>query len=153
MKMENFANTAKQYASESSIHGIPYLCNLNHSRISRICWMVFVIASLIATSFQVWSIWSESDGNPIITTLETTSFPIEDIDFPAVTLCPQGSVGELVDAALFHQFEEWLVEESRKEISRKIKRETDPNPSNGLESNSQTGGNVTLNSIPIYLNN
>ena len=151
MKMEHLTNTTKQYASESSIHGIPYLCNLEHSRISRIWWMVFVTAALIATSFQVWSIWSESEDNPIVTTLETTSYPIEEIDFPAVTLCPQGSVGEIVDAALFHQFEEWLLEEMGKGETGKIKREVDPDPSNSLDNNSQTIQNLTMEKIPTYL--
>ena len=34
-------------------------------------------------SFAVWS------DDPVIDTLETTTFPIKQVDFPTVTLCPK----------------------------------------------------------------
>ena len=48
----------------------------------------------------------------MITTLETIFYPIEKIELPAVTLCPQGSVSEIMEAALYYQFEEWLIQKS-----------------------------------------
>ena len=35
------------------------------------------------TSFSVWI-----EETPVIDVLETTSFPIENVEFPTVTLCP-----------------------------------------------------------------
>ena len=115
-KSEGFMTSAKKYASNSSIHGVQYLFGRKQSSFGRFCWIGFVIAAILGTTFQVWSIWKESDSDPIVTTLKTTSYPIEDIDYPAVTLCPQGSIQEIMDAALFNQFEEWLVQKRKKDI-------------------------------------
>ena len=35
-----------------------------------------------------FTVWIEE---PVIDTLESTSFPIEQVDFPTVTLCPKSS--------------------------------------------------------------
>ena len=148
--MKHLSNTAKEYCSESSIHGIPYLGNFEHSTFARICWLLFVSIALAATSYQVWKIWSEADANPIITTLATISYPIENIDFPAVTLCPQGSVREIVDAVLFHQFEEWLSNEAKVEGKRK-KRDINQDPKKFAESNSRLKYNITMENMSLYL--
>ena len=148
--MKHLSNTAKEYCSESSILGIPYLGNFEHSTFARICWLLFVSIALAATSYQVWKIWSEADANPIITTLDTISYPIENIDFPAVTLCPQGSVREIVDAVLFHQFEEWLSKEAMNEGKRK-KRGIDQDQKKSVESNAQFKHNITMENMSAYL--
>ena len=148
--MKHLSNTAKEYCSESSIHGIPYLGNFEHSTFARICWLLFVSIALAATSYQVWKIWSEADANPIITTLDTISYPIENIDFPAVTLCPQGSVREIVDAVLFHQFEEWLSKEAMNKGKRK-KRDISQDQKTSVESNAQFTHNITMENMSVYL--
>ena len=39
--------------------------------------------------FLIFLVWVEE--TPVIDVLETTSFPIEDVEFPTVTLCPASS--------------------------------------------------------------
>ena len=45
-----------------------------------------------------------AQGNPVITSLETTSLPVEEIPFPAITICGQGLIREVVKSAIFKQF-------------------------------------------------
>ena len=48
-----------------------------------------------------------------MTTLETVAEPIENIKFPAVTICPQGSRQEIIDAVLFRQLKEYINRDRR----------------------------------------
>ena len=84
-------DTLKDYSCESSIHGIQYLGNSKHSTCGRGFWLITVCIALICTLVQVSNIWYQWVDDPVVTTLSTISLPVEEIDFPAVTLCPQGS--------------------------------------------------------------
>ena len=64
--------------------------------------------------FHTFSIYStyisykDWKDNPIITTVNTTAYPIEDIDYPAITICSQGATEDIMDGVLLRQFEVWL---------------------------------------------
>ena len=66
----------------------------------------------------------EWQANPTITTINTTAYPIENIEFPAITICSQGSAKDVMDNVLLKQFEAYL--ESR-----------------AIQGSSETGSNVT----------
>ena len=46
--------------------------------------------------------------NPVLTSLATTSYPVENISFPAITICGQGLIKEVVKSAVFKQFSKYL---------------------------------------------
>ena len=64
--------------------------------------------------FYIFSIYSpyisykDWKDNPIITTVNTTAYPIEDIVYPAITICSQGASKGVMDVVLLKQFEEYL---------------------------------------------
>ena len=41
--------------------------------------------------------------------MATTGYPIEKVSFPSITICAQGAANDIVDAALFKQFERYLA--------------------------------------------
>ena len=49
--------------------------------------------------------WQDS---PILTTLTTTAYPVDNIDFPAVTICASGMNEEVFNAAFLQQFFDYL---------------------------------------------
>ena len=112
-------NTAKEYASETTIHGLSYIANSEHHLAGRFFWVVVVILALSLTTFQMLSLRSQWATNPVITNLETIALPIEDIKFPAVTICPQGSVEEVMDNVLFQQFTEYLNNKNQTDRSKR----------------------------------
>ena len=101
--------TLQDYSSDSTIHGIQYLGNRKHSTCGRAFWVIIVCIALICTSVQIFNIWYQWIDDPVMTTLSTISLPVEQIDFPAVTLCPQGSTEDIMDNVFYHQFQEWLL--------------------------------------------
>ena len=45
-----------------------------------------------------------------MTTISTTAYPIQNIDFPAITICSQGTAKDIMDKVLLRQFETYLRE-------------------------------------------
>ena len=140
--IKSAVETVRDYSLESSIHGLSYLGNRNHSGCGRVFWMLTVLLALGCTSNQVFQIWSQWLDKPVETTLDTISLPVEEIDFPAVTLCPQGSTADIMDKFLFHQFEEWFIRKIDKDVT-KFKREKREGGSSVCECHVAYFGNMT----------
>ena len=134
-------NVASDYCSNSSIHGVPYILNRDHSKNGRFFWRVAVIVALSLTSVQLYQVLKSWYDEPVVTSLKTISLPIERIDFPAVTVCPQGSTDDLMDHFFYYQFEEWLMLKSEEQAvaSKRMKRQEN----NGCECNVSEFGNLT----------
>ena len=120
-KMEPVADTAKEFSRVTTVHGLYYLSS--SSSWAKIFWIIAVAVAIIGTSIQVMSIWKLRYDSPVITQLETISLPIDKINFPAVTICPQGFISSVMDTKLFYQFEKWFLEKKEAEDSR-AKRNT-----------------------------
>ena len=111
-----YHTTLKQYASVSTAHGISYIFEDGRFFLERIIWAAVVVAALafaICMSISAFHNWKD---NPVLTSVKTTGLPIEKIEFPAITICSQGSANEIIDAALFQQFKRY---ESKKDVEDK----------------------------------
>ena len=120
-RIKSMIDTAKKFSSMTSIHGIAYVGSHDHSKCSRLFWIVAVVLALVGTAFQLLSILKQWDDQPVVTNLDTISLPVEEVDFPAVTLCPQGATADIMDNVLYQQFQEWLLKRTDKKLQR-IKR-------------------------------
>ena len=101
-------DTTQEYASITTIHGFSYILDQLHSIPARVIWMIIVIIAGLLTTLQMSSLYRQWKDDPVITTLDTVAMPIKDIEFPAVTICPQGSVKEILDNVLFKQMKEYI---------------------------------------------
>ena len=48
-------------------------------------------------------------ADPIITVINTTSYPIENIEFPAITICSQGLAKDLMENVMMQQFKSYMI--------------------------------------------
>ena len=104
-----FIKTAHEYADVATIHGIYYIFELGRYAVERIIWIIVVLlAFLFAIELSI-SAYHNWKSNPVLTSVGTTGYPIEKVEFPSITICPQGSASDIVSAALFRQFEEYLI--------------------------------------------
>ena len=104
----SISRTAYEYAEVATTHGIYYIFEKGRLVFERVFWVIVVILALvfaIGLSIQAYSAWKE---NPVLTSVGTTGHPIEQVSFPSITVCPQGSANKVIDAALFQQFEKYL---------------------------------------------
>lgn len=100
--------TTRQFAKATTIHGCSYIFHERNCAVERLFWMVVVALALTLTTYQVVTLYDEWQDEPVITVLETVAEPIDNIKFPAVTICPQGSRQEIVDAVLFRQLKTYI---------------------------------------------
>ena len=100
--------TATEFSEATSIHGFAYISNGRNSGVERLFWTIMVILAISFTTYQVVVLYKEWQDEPVISTLETVAEPIENIEFPAVTICPQGSRQEIIDSVLFRQLKEYI---------------------------------------------
>ena len=105
---KRIVETTKDYSSATTIHGITYLTGDDTTAVERLLWLVVVILAILLATYQVVNLYKDWQDDPVVTTLDTVALPIEEIDFPAVTICPQGSRQEIVDLVLFRQLTEYI---------------------------------------------
>ena len=74
----------------------------------------------------------EWQASPTITTINTTAYPIKRVEFPAITICSQGSAKNVMDAVILRQFELFLKAKGIKaKKAKKVKRSTNDYESSG----------------------
>ena len=66
--------------------------------------LLYFLCSIHST-IETWNEWQD---NPTITTINTTAYPIQNIEFPAITICSQGTAKDLLDKVILNQFEAYL---------------------------------------------
>lgn len=87
--MGALTRTVKDYSESTTIHGIGYIFEFGVSAIERILWILVVsigIGLAIALAIIAFIQWQD---NPVLTTVATTGHPIENVEFPAITICAQ----------------------------------------------------------------
>jgi hypothetical protein len=144
--------TAKGYASQSTIHGIAYISDERFG-ISRLLWICAVIASLSFTAFQTTSLYNEWQNEPVITTLETIALPIKEIEFPAITICPQGKLNGVVDAVLFKQMSEYIKNKTIGVDQRKRRSVSNKSDSNDQKNDATVSLDQLMKYAEEFLNN
>ena len=109
-KIKNpYTKTINEYASVSTAHGIAYIFEDGRCFFERIIWIIVVVLALTFAICMSTTAYKNWKNNPVLTSVRTTGLPIENIEFPAITICTQGSANEIVDAALFQQFNSYLT--------------------------------------------
>ena len=103
-----YHRTLKEYASSTSLHGISYIFDGNQLLHERILWVLVVVIAVMIGTHLSWNIFKTWQDDPTLIRIGTTGLPVENIEFPAITICGQGMVQEVVDAALLHQFNRYL---------------------------------------------
>ena len=68
--------------------GIQYL--LKRSHVTRVIWLILVILALIAAAIFASNVFIDWQGERTITSLKTISKPVNELDFPSVTICKDG---------------------------------------------------------------
>ena len=87
--MKSFAQTAREYSNSTSIHGIPYIFEKDAFIFERTLWVLAVSCGIILATVMSATAYFDWKDSPILTTVATTGYPIEKIEFPAITICAQ----------------------------------------------------------------
>jgi len=99
MAKESF-NIIKDYSEYSTVQGIIYIFQTNQTTFGKIFWSTVVFLMIVLGCY--WSINAYNDwvNNPVVTTINTTAYPVRNLDFPAVTICAPGTNEEVLAAGI-----------------------------------------------------
>eukprot|EP00093_Oithona_nana_P001068 01068.XXX_2260_3474_1 [CDS] Oithona nana genome sequencing. len=88
----------RQYFENTSLHGPKYITEYGRHFIEKIFWLIVVIAATILGVYLTIRIVDKWNQTPILTSISTTNYPLHQIPFPAVTICPntKGLRGKIV---------------------------------------------------------
>ena len=90
---------------------------------------------IISSIYSTHKTYMEWQASPTITTINTTAYPIKSVEFPAITICSQGSAKNVMDAVILRQFELFLKARGIKaKKAKKVKRSTNNNEVSGAGS-------------------
>ncbi|XP_026734716.1 sodium channel protein Nach-like [Trichoplusia ni] len=83
----SFRETVREYLSCASIAGIREINNPNNTFLHRALRIVLLFASLVNIMYFLQYTWNSTLANPLVVTGESSTYPIKDIDFPAIAFC------------------------------------------------------------------
>ena len=88
--------TLVEYGGSTTLHGLPYILEDGRLLLERVLWVVLVTLCAILSFYWTYQIYKSWDESPILTTVGTTEYDIEQIEYPSITICTQGSVREII---------------------------------------------------------
>ena len=89
MKFNTMIRNIREYAENTTIHGINYIFESGIPVIERLLWIVAMIIMLCFASLLSIKAYIEWEDHPVVTTVMSTGKPIKEIEFPAITICAQ----------------------------------------------------------------
>lgn len=75
------------YAENSTVHGVRYLCEKNRPAIERIWWIIVLLVSVSVCSKMIYEIYQKWVEEPVIVSFAEKATSIWGISFPAITIC------------------------------------------------------------------
>ena len=88
--------TLVEYSDATSIHGISYILEDGRLIFERVLWVVLVTLCASVSLGLTKKIYNNWEQDPISTTVGTTEYNIENIEYPSITICAQGSVRNII---------------------------------------------------------
>ena len=113
LRCRSLRQTTKDYASQSSIHGIGYIFDPKLGAWERVLWLMVVIAFLILATHLTLDTWTQWQEEQVVTTLKNTAKPVAEVPFPAVTICGTGNHMGNVERKIQENFVQWRKENQR----------------------------------------
>lgn len=77
----------REYANNSTVHGIRYLAEQKRPVTERIWWFIVLTVCIGFCGVMIYNIYVKWDREPVIVSFAEKPTAIWDISFPAVTIC------------------------------------------------------------------
>jgi acid-sensing ion channel, other len=92
-RVENSSRKSKsvfaEYAETTTIHGVCYVGDPNRLWIEKLFWVFVIIVSGYLCTVVILDSWKRWNDNQVIVSFDSKNLPVDEIPFPAVTICPE----------------------------------------------------------------
>ncbi|CAH1405219.1 unnamed protein product [Nezara viridula] len=81
-------NLLKEFTQNSTIHGVQHIFREGETPVHRLIWSVFFTICLTGAMYFIYDSWTGYVSVPIVMSVVETSYPLDAVYFPAVSVCP-----------------------------------------------------------------
>ncbi|KAJ8921011.1 hypothetical protein NQ315_015807 [Exocentrus adspersus] len=82
----------KHFCLITGLHGYKFIVLPKRMLLERVIWAIICLSSLVCVVIILCSAWKNFKQHPVISMTESTSYPIWNYEFPAVTVCNHNKV-------------------------------------------------------------
>ncbi|XP_035895845.1 pickpocket protein 28-like isoform X1 [Anopheles stephensi] len=86
------AEVFQEYCANSSVHGVRYFDRDGRTSCERFWWAVAFLLSMAGCGIMIYKTYVKWNQAPIIVTFSEKTTPVWDMQFPAITICPETKV-------------------------------------------------------------
>ena len=84
--MKNLTKDVYEYFSETTVHGFQYIVT-GRNWFERLFWASLIVCGFILGSMIFYHSLHDWNETPLQTTIKQVSLPIEELNYPSVTVC------------------------------------------------------------------
>ena len=84
--MKNLTRDIYEYFNETTVHGFHYIVT-GRNWVERFFWASLIICGFVLSSLIFRHAYNDWDETPLETTIKQVSLPVEELNYPAVTVC------------------------------------------------------------------
>ena len=85
-------STFCEFANVTTIHGLAYVFDKTIKAIDYVFWFIAVCLGTGLAIYSSFDAWKEWKASPVLTSIRSTGLPLQNISFPAITICSQGLI-------------------------------------------------------------
>ena len=89
--MAHIKTDLAEYFSGTTVHGFRYVVS-GQNRLERISWVFFILCGFLFCSQSVYYMYQYWEEHPVETTIDEVGLPIQELPFPAITICDSDSL-------------------------------------------------------------
>ena len=79
------------YLQETTVHGFRYIVD-GRNLLEKLMWVLFIAAGFTFCGLIVYKALNDWDRNPVETTIDEVGVPVQELPFPAITVCDTKSL-------------------------------------------------------------
>ena len=114
--LQSLKQVGEEFGVRSSIHGLRYVTDPLLSSWERLLWLFLFLSGLSLAVYLNVSSYTAWRENMVVTNLASTGRPVNEFDFPTVTICASGLHMAGVEDALKEDFNNWRKERGRTRV-------------------------------------
>ena len=106
-KQSALAQTAEEYANNSTVHGLGYTFDRSLFKVDHALWVLVCLTFAVLAVHLTYQSYDNWQQDQVVITLKNTAKPVNEIPFPAVTICSTGLHMDIVEKILGENFLNW----------------------------------------------
>ena len=79
------------FLQETTVHGFRYIID-GRNIVERLMWILFIAVGFTGCGWIVYNAFEGWDSNPVETTIGSVGLPVQELPFPAITVCDTKSL-------------------------------------------------------------